>query len=165
MRSLRKSCLLLFAASLLVPALTTVAQEPQPVKYEGTWYQLIHVQFKTGMRDEALEHIAQNFAPAGVETGTGPKMVLLHHSGEYDMTLLWELKGGPADLAWERSPDDVKWAKSMAARHGGMEGMQKAWQEYQAMVEHAKVEIVRTWSPMAAADEEGGESDQEMDEE
>jgi hypothetical protein len=28
-------------------------------------------------------------------------MLLIHHTGDHDMTMLWEMKGGPGDLAWK----------------------------------------------------------------
>lgn len=154
---MRKTCLLLLAVALLLPAAAAVAQDMEPTKYEGTWYQVITVDFKPGMRDRALQHIAENFAPAGMASGTGPDMILIHHSGDHDMTLVWKMKGGPADLEWDRSPDDVRWAKAMAEQHGGMEGMQEAWQEYMGMIHDVDVVIARSWNPMAGGGEDDGD--------
>lgn len=162
---MRKICLVVLAVALLVPCLNATAQEMEPKKYEGTWYLIYEVDFKMGMRDKALEHIATNFAPAGMATGTGPDKVLVHHTGHHDMTLLWKLDGGPADLEWETSPDDVKWLKAMTAEHGGMENMEKIWQDYMAMVDDVNLVVARSWSPMAGGGDagDGGDDGGEME--
>ena len=152
---MRKLCLLVLAVVLLVPGLDALSQDLEPAKYEGTWYQMVNVDYKPGMRDKAMEYIAENFAPAGMASGTGPDMVLLHHTGHHDMTMLWKLDGGPADMEWETSPDDVKWLKAMMAQHGGPAEMDKVWQGYMDMVADVDVIVTRTWNPMAGDEGEG----------
>ncbi len=37
------------------------------------------------------------------------------------MAAIWELEGGPADLEWYRSPDNIKWNEALAEIAGGEE--------------------------------------------
>lgn len=141
--------LLLVAVVALLAAPVVQAQEgaPQATKYAGDWYEVTHVRFHTGKRDEALQLIREHFAPAGTKTETGPSMVLLHHTGPWDMTLVWKLKGGPADMEWEVSPDDARWRQAMAELEGGPDKAKAVWDRYMALVADADSSLARSWSP------------------
>jgi hypothetical protein len=71
-------------------------------------------------------------------------MVFAQHSGRWDMTFAWQLTGGPSDLAWEFSPDDVKWLKALAEQEGGKEKADKIWKEYLSLVSDSETELVRS---------------------
>jgi len=156
---MRKSCLLALVCALAVVAVPALAQEMAPKKWEGTWWQVFHVDFKDDMREKAIAHIETYFVPAGEKTGTNPDLVLLHHTGEWDMTVAWKLDGGPADLAWEMSSEDVAWMKAMAEATGGMEQAMKAWQDYMGMIARSEMILARSWGPPAGdgGGEGGGE--------
>lgn len=160
---MRKICLLGLAVALLVPCLVATAQDMEPKKYEGTWYLIYEIDYKMGMRDAAMDYIAANFAPAGMASDTGPDKVLIHHTGHHDMTMVWKLDGGPGDLAWETSPDDVKWLKEMMAQHGP-ENMEKVWQDYMAMVDDVNLVVARSWSPSVAGGDDDAGDGGEMEE-
>lgn len=97
----------IFALSVAVGAGTVaVAQEvSEPSKHEGDWYRLVHVDYKPGKTNDALKIVAEHFAPASATAETpGPVMSLVHESGPWDVTWLWHLSGGPADLEWNVTP-------------------------------------------------------------
>ncbi len=150
---MRKLCLWCLVIALVVPASFAVAQMAAK-KYEGTWYQVVNVDFKEGMKEKALAHIAEHFVPAGIKIGTHPFIVLVHETGPWDITVVWTLKNGPADMEWAMSPDDVRWMQAMAEQEGSMEAAQKAWQDYVAMIDHSEVTLAHAWGP-AMAPEEG----------
>jgi len=156
---MKKLCLpcLLALACLSLAAAPALAQEMAPKKFDGTWFQVFHVDFKEGMREAALAHIEQYFVPAAMKTGTHPDIVFVHHTGGWDLTVGWALDGGPADLAWEMSPDDIEWMKAMAEATGGMDQAMKAWNDYQAMIARSETILVRSFGGPPAPGEGGGE--------
>lgn len=137
---------------LVAGALTAgsaAAQEMEPKKWDNLeWYQMINVSFEQGKVEEALGIIEDYFMKAAQQAGTpGPDMVFLNHTGEWDMTILWKMKGGISDMEWEMSPDDAKWMKAMAELTGGPDKALAKWQEYLALVVDSETEIVRAWNP------------------
>lgn len=98
--------------------------------------------------ERAIEIIETCFSPAAMKSGSeAPEMVLLHHTGSWDMTVVWKLSGGPADLAWEISPDDVKWMAAMAEAAGGPDKAMEIWQEYESLTAKVSTTLARSWAP------------------
>jgi hypothetical protein len=87
----------------------------QPKKYDNPqWKTIVLVEFKSGKYDRAKEIIKNYYEKAGLMSNTpGPSIMLDMVSGEYDMMLIWDMKGGIEDMNWEISPDDVKWRTAM----------------------------------------------------
>lgn len=150
--------MLSLALMLAVTATAARAEEhePAPTKHEGAdWYRLVHVDFKPGKTNDALELVREHFAPAGVAAGTpGPVSTFVHEAGPWDVTWVWHLSGGPSDLEWDVSPDNLKWMTALAEQEGGMEKARKRLAEYTELVSSSTSYIVRGWSPSAPAEDE-----------
>jgi hypothetical protein len=128
------------------------AQEMKAVKIENaTWYWVHHVKFEPGKMDQALEMIERYFAPASVDAATpGPKLALVNATGEWDLTLIWELTGGLTDMEWKISPNDVKWFSSMAKLTGGQDQAKQLLERYEGMVVRSSSQLARGWMPESA---------------
>ncbi len=141
----------IFALSVAVGAGTVaVAQEvSEPSKHEGDWYRLVHVDYKPGKTNDALKIVSEHFAPASATAETpGPVMSLVHESGPWDVTWLWHLSGGPADLEWNVTPTQAKWMAAFAKQEGGREKALELLGQYTDLVASSTSYIVRGWSAM-----------------
>jgi hypothetical protein len=108
------------------------------------WYYLVHVDFEPGKTEEAIKLINEHFAPASKEAGTpGPCMMLIHHTGEWNMTFVWHMKDGAAGLDWEISPDEEKWMAALVKREGGMEKAMELINAYRDLIEKENAILVR----------------------
>lgn len=133
------------AAVLLVPAPVTAQQQdaPKSEKHDNvTWYEIVNVDFKPGMKAEALEIIREHFAPAGVQAGLpGPVMHLEHRTGEWDLTLVWHMKRGPGGMEWKNTPESIAWEKKFAEMAGGEKKARKISERYESYIERANVTV------------------------
>lgn len=116
---------------------------PRPEKHENvTFYEIVNVDFKPGMRGEALDIIKEHFAPAGVEAGNpGPVMHLEHRTGEWDMTVIRHMKRGPSEMEWKRTPESIKWEKKFVEMAGGREKAQDIYETYESYIQRSNVTI------------------------
>lgn len=133
------------AAVLFVPA-PLMAQQEEMAKAEkhenASWYAIEHIDFKPGQAEAALEIIKEHYAPAGAEAGTpGPVMHLEHRTGEWDLTVIWHMKGGPGDMEWKRSPDDVKWEEKFVEMVGGEKKAKEIGEEFASYVARSNTMI------------------------
>lgn len=151
---MRTKAILTMAVVLVLAAGAAVAQEMEPRKYEGDWYEIHRIDFKPGGLERALEIIEDHFAPAAMKSGSGPpELVLVHRTGSWGMTVVWKLEGGPADLAWEISPDDVKWMAALAESTGGQEAAMELFQEFESLTTKVSTTLARSWAPDVMAEE------------
>lgn len=132
------------AAVLIVPAPLMAQQDaPKAEKHENvTFYEIVNVDFKPGMADEALDLIRKHFAPAVREAGTpGPVMQLEHRTGEWDVTFIWHMKRGPSEMEWKRSPESIKWEKKFVEMVGGEEKAREIGEKYESYIQRSNVTI------------------------
>lgn len=125
------------------------AQEKmEPKKWDRLdWYRIVQIKFKPGELDQAKKIIDQYFVEASKKAGTSPVMAFMHHSGEWDMTIIWKMKGID-DLEWQTSPSDVAWMNALASETGGMDKAMEVWQEYTSHVDRTNETIARGWDPV-----------------
>ena len=133
-------------ALVLAFALPASAQEDDggPMKQgdDARYLSVQYVKYKTGRREEAMQIIAEYFAPAAAEAGVQVPMMAIHfQTGEWDAAFVWPLKGGMADLEWYRSPDSIKWFESLAELNGGAEEAEKIIARYQDTVREMQTEV------------------------
>lgn len=139
LHNLSAGILCLVLAAVLVSAPAAHAQDdPQPKKYENVdWHSVVMINFKAGKSGRALEIIRDHFLPSSEESGTPTPIIVELKSGEWDLMMVWTMKGGPGDMEWETSPEGVKWRQALNAREGGPENADKLYQEYISLVQNS----------------------------
>lgn len=132
-------CLLV---SLLLPNDLT-AQDAAPKRLENAeWKNIVHVKFHPGKRGRAIEIIKDHFFKAAEKAGTSsPEMMIEYSTGEWDLMLVWHMKGGIEDMTWQLSPDNIAWRKALNELEGGAEQGTALYQEYLSLIAHGKSEI------------------------
>lgn len=131
---------LMFAAAIalalpVAPALGQDSDTPQRME-DVTWARVVLTKFKPGKRDRAIEIIRDYFAKADGMTGKKSGIHGLHfNTGEWDMVYVFPMEGGPADMTWLNSPDDVAWMAQMVKLAGSKENAMKLIEEYNAAID------------------------------
>ena len=115
------------------------AERAQNVRY---WY-VDMVKFKPGKRQRASEMVEQYFRPIDKEMG-GQSIDVHMGTGEWDYITLFPMPGGPVDLTWLTSPDDVRFMTLLAKRAGSMEAAQKLVDEWDSLVARQEDHIAHT---------------------
>lgn len=147
---MRSSILAAAAAFLIAPSVAptpVAAQEevPQPMKYENVaWYEIVQIDFKPGKAGDAMEIIEKYFEPAAEEAGTPtPEMALRHQTGEWDLTVIWHMKRGPAGMEWKTTPEGIAWQKKFVELAGGEERADEIGDEFDSYIARENVTIAR----------------------
>lgn len=119
--------------ALCVPSLAA-AQELKAERVEGThWVMVEMVKFLPGKRPRAAEMAEGPFTKASNDIGGG--VIDLHmNTGEWDFITVFPMAGGPGDLSWETSPNDVRFMNALAKYAGGMDGAKKLIAEWDTLV-------------------------------
>ena len=123
------------AATFLISGAAFAQDDSGPVKYENAaYFSMTYVDFKPGKSERAFQIISDHFEKAGKASGTpGPK-ALHFKTGSWDAAFIWKLEGGPADLEWYRSPNDVKWMAALTEQEGGEEAVKKLMGEWSSLI-------------------------------
>jgi len=137
MRVLSTLFVLLFLLLSVGHASAQEAQRRENVDY----YLALFTKFEPGAWPEAREIIYSHFWPTDHEIGHEviPFDVL---TGEWDHVVFFKMDGGPADLSWRRSPNDVKWDAALAKKLGGQEAMETVMARFQSLVDREQSVVV-----------------------
>ena len=109
---------------------------------DAKYVRVVHVKYKPGKRERAMEIIAEHFVKAGEAAGTpGPLGVIHLQTGEWDAIAVWRMEGGMADLEWYRSENDLKWWAALVEQEGGEEAAGALWSEYQGLIDEAETDV------------------------
>lgn len=139
MRTLCAMFLLVFLSLFIGQA---AAQEAEARKRADVdYYVALFTKFKPGAWAEARQIIYSHFWPTDHQIGHEviPFDVL---TGEWDHVVFFRMEGGPGDLAWQRSPTDVKWDAALARKLGGEEAMQTVMKRFQSLIDREHTVIV-----------------------
>ena len=138
--------LILAAALVCLFALPTRAEAQEGQKWEDVdWYRIVNVDYHNGKSGDARRIIEEHYMPAGQAAGTPtPVMLLWTETGEWDLTIIWKMKRGPASMEWRRSPDSVKWWQTFVEREGGEEAAEAIQEEYSSLVARSTSTIARS---------------------
>lgn len=119
-------------AALCVPSIAS-AQEMKAERVKDTnWVMVEMVKFLPGKRQRAGEIVEQYFTKASNDIGGG--IVDLHlDTGEWDFITVFPMKGGPADLTWQTSPEEIQFMTALAKYTGGMDGAKKMMAEWSTL--------------------------------
>jgi hypothetical protein len=122
------------SATLLAAPAVVSAQELKAEREENvTYYRVEMVKFHHGKRPRAAEIVDKYFAPADRDLG-GTVIDLHLMTGDWDFITMFPMSGGPADLSYTTSPDDVRWMTALRKRAGGVEAAQKLVDEWDTLV-------------------------------
>lgn len=105
-----------------------------------TFHEVEFIKFKPGKRTRAMEIIRDYFVPSDKDIGGG--VIDLHmDTGEWDTVVVFPMSGGPGDLAWETSPDEVKWMAALTKRAGGADKAKALLDEWSTLVDRREVAV------------------------
>ena len=125
-------------AALCVPS-SAAAQEMMPERIENvSWHMVEMVKFRPGKRERAMEIIENYFAPADRDAGGGQIIDLHFDTGEWDAIVAFPMSGGPNDLTWATSPEEIKWMSALAAKAGGADQARALLTEWDTLVERSQ---------------------------
>ena len=138
---MRKSILLAAALSLPLAAFSAPAMgqdsgEMKAERMEGvTWARVALTKFKPGKRERAIEIIKDYFAKADGMTGKASGVHGIHlNTGEWDVMYVFPMKGGPSDMTWLTSPDDIEWMNAMVKLTGSREKAIEIIAEFDSLI-------------------------------
>jgi hypothetical protein len=154
-----RNSLRLFAISLslFLGSSLALAQDDEGPLTQGddaVYISVTMVDYKPGMRTDALEIIAEHFMPAGKAAGTPSPVAIHFQTGEWDAAFHWRLEGGMKDLEWFRSPNNIKWMAALAEQEGSMEAAQELFAKYRSMVARSLTNVGHRHIPQDSEDAE-----------
>lgn len=134
--------ILLISAALALPLGATSAladdhvEEMQEQRMQDvSWARVVLTKFKQGQRERAIEIIRDYFAKADANSGVQSGVHGIHlDTGEWDAMYVFPMKGGPADMTWVTSPDDIRWMNAMVALTGSQEQAMKLIAEFDSLI-------------------------------
>ena len=134
------------AAATLIGSAAQQDEMPRtPKRFENVrWYEIVHIDFKPQYTEEAIQLVHDHFAKAGKAAGfEGVRLFEYATGGEWDLTMLFPMEGGPSDMEWEVSPDNLKWMDALARQEGSFEAAKELIDKYHTMVQRHRSQIIR----------------------
>jgi hypothetical protein len=146
MQSFKQGKALALAAAIMMFAVPASAQDDDggPITQgdDAKYVEVVHIKYKPGKRERAMEIITEHFMKAGEAAGTpGPLGVIHLQTGEWDAIAVWSLEGGMADLEWYRSENDIKWREALNEQEGGEEAAGALLAEYVSTIDEAESDV------------------------
>ncbi len=135
---MKKLVLIAAALGLAMPTVPAAAQEANtPQRMEDvTWARVVMTKFKQGKRARAMEIIENYFAKADNQTGRDSGIHGIHFdTGDWDAVYVFPMNGGPSDMTWATSPDDIAWMGEMAKLAGGQEQAMAIIEEFDSLIQ------------------------------
>lgn len=117
--------------------------DAKPTKYENPqWKRVVYLDFKNGKYGRSKEIVEKYYMPASTKAGTpGPEMILEMNTGEWDLMVVWGMKGGIADMDWKQSPDNIAWRKALNEIAGGADKAKAILDEYSGLINRSSAQI------------------------
>jgi hypothetical protein len=131
-------------AALCIPVAAASAQELKAERMKDvTWHSVEMVKFHAGKRERAMEIVEKYFSPADRDMAGGtPTVIDLHmQTGPWDAIVVFPMNGGPGDLSWATTPDEVKWMGALAKRAGGMDQAKALLKEWDTLVARSEDQV------------------------
>lgn len=115
---------------------SAAAQQTTPQRVENvTWHSLEFIKFGEGKRARAMEIIEKYFAAADRDLGNAGQVIDLHlDTGEWDVIVAFPMSGGPNDMTWQTSPEEIEWRNAVAKRAGGKEQAKALFTEWDGLI-------------------------------
>ncbi len=133
-------------ATLFLFSASAFAQDddggPQTQGDDARYLTVTYVKYKPGKREAAMQIINEHFMPASEKAGfPGPILAIHFQTGKWDAAIVWNLKGGMADLEWYRSADNIKWRAALVEVAGGEEEATEILKTYSSMLAETLKEV------------------------
>ena len=137
-----------FASATLFAAPSAVFAQDMKVEREEnvTYYRVEMVKFHHGKRPRAAELVDKYFAPSDRDIG-GTVIDLHLMTGDWDFITLFPMPGGPADMTYTTSPEDIRWMTALRKRAGGAEAAKKLTDEWDTLVAKREWHVGHTHNP------------------
>ena len=128
-------------AALCVPAGHASAQELKAERAtDSRFYWVEMIKFHAGKRSRAGEILDKYFEPIDKELGL--QVIDVHmNTGEWDNITLFAMPGGPADMTWRTSPQEVQFMNALAKRAGSMAEATKITDEWDTLIARREVHV------------------------
>jgi len=135
MKKLLLYAAMIFLCNLFTTTLVQAQQEMKAKKYDNPeWKRITLIKFKHEKLDRAKEIIKNYFYKAAQKAGTPtPSMIVDLYTGEWDMMIVWDMKGGIEEMNWEISPNDVKFMTAMIDITGGVDKAKMILDEFSSL--------------------------------
>ena len=138
-----KKILLIVGAMLFIASSVLAQDDPKPEKYKNvSWHTVVKIDYKSGKVSRAKQ-IIKMYEAAGAEAGTKGPEKFWFSTGKYDAMFIWTMEGGPADLEWWRTEDNIKWRAAMIKQVSSEEKLKKIQEEFSSLVASSTSEICR----------------------
>lgn len=136
--------LLLFTGVVLFLVSTALAQDDlKPQKHENiTWHKVVKVDYKQGKTWRAKQ-IIKMYKAAGAEAGTKGPESYWFSTGKYDAMFIWTMEGGPGDMEWWRTEDNIKWRTAMIKQVGSEEKLKELEKEFSSLISSSTSDVCR----------------------
>lgn len=124
------------------------AQEMKAKKYDNPqWKTVSFLKFKSGKSDRAREIIRNYYEKAAQKASVAsPTMAVDLVTGEWDMMVVWDMKGGVEEMNWEISPENVKWMNAMNEIAGGGDKAKAIMDEFSSLIDRESTSLGKTMS-------------------
>jgi hypothetical protein len=121
------------------------AQAQEGKKYDNPqWKTVEMLEFKHDKMDRVREIIKDYFIKAANKAGSRqPAMIMQSATGEWNMIVIWDMKGGLEEMNWETNPDDMKWMTAMTEIAGGADKAKAILDEWSSLVVHSTSYLCR----------------------
>lgn len=135
---MQKLAMLAAIAAVCVP-MSASAQEMKAERMQNVSFHTVEmIKFKPGKRERAMEIIRDYFVPADKASGGGQVVDLHLQTGPWDAIVVFPMNGGPGDLSWQTSPDEIKWMTALNQKAGGADKAKALLAEWDTLVEHSE---------------------------
>ena len=124
------------------------AQEMKSKKFDNPqWKTVSFLKFKSGKADRAREIIRNYYEKAAQKaTVSSPAMAVDLVTGEWDLMVVWDMKGGIEEMNWEVSPDNVKWMTALNEIAGGGDKAKAILDEFSSLIDRESTSLGKTMS-------------------
>jgi hypothetical protein len=125
---------------------TADAQEIKAKKFDNPqWKTVSFIKFKSGKADRAREIIRNYYEKAAQKASVpSPVMALDMVTGEWDLMVVWDMKGGIEEMNWEVSPDNVKWMGALNEIAGGGDKAKAILDEFSGLIDRESTNLGKT---------------------
>jgi hypothetical protein len=149
---MRRATLTCLALLIGLPLAGAAQELPKAKKYDNAkWYRIVNYTFKPGMTDSALKVATEHFDPARRAAGVPIPQRFRHVDGQWDVTVIVPMVGGPSELEYEVTPQAEKFMAALAKQEGGPTQARAAQRQFASYILRGESYIVHELAPVMTA--------------